>query len=55
MKTQITPFVKISKICLRTNKQYGKPFLQISIDQDICGFVRFLWVDDVFLNEPIIA
>ena len=32
-----------------------KAFLQISIDKDHRNFIRFLWFDDVFSNEPTIV
>ena len=32
-----------------------KAFLQISIDKDHRNFLRFLWFDDVFSNEPTIV
>ena len=32
-----------------------KAFLQLGIDKDHCNFLRFLWFDDVFSNEPTIV
>ena len=57
---QMTPLIYDILLRFRTfvyalTADIEKAFLQLSIDKDHCNFLRFLWFDDVFSNEPTIV